>query len=260
MDAALNPALRGRVALVSGAGGGVGRGIALALAQAGAQVIVAARRAVTGEETVHLIHEVGGRALCIETDIANRDQVARTIAAGIDQFGRLDIVIHNAVSGRSGEPVRLEDIDAARLDEEAGIALDGAFHLARAAFPHLRDHGRGRFVVLTSVEGVHGGSVNPVYGLTKAGQRGFVKALAREWGPYRINVHGLTPAALTDSAREHFRRFPEAEAKVTAAIPLGRMGDPQGDIGAAAVALCGDDLHFVTGQIFNVNGGYYTAL
>lgn len=256
----MSDTLQNRVALVSGAGGGVGRGIAQALAAAGARVVVAARRAATGEETVRLIREANGHALCVETDIARRDHVEHAIAAGITEFGRLDIVIHNAVSSLSGVPVRLEDIDAARLDEEAGIALDGAFYLARAAFSHLRDHGRGRFVVLTSVEGVHGGSVNPVYGLTKAGQRGFVKALAREWGPHRINVFGLTPAAMTDSAREHFRRFPEAEARVTAAIPLGRMGDPQGDIGAAAVALCGDDLHFVTGQILNVNGGYYTAL
>lgn len=256
----MNPSLKERIALVSGAGGGVGRGIALALAQAGARIIVAARRAATGLETVRLIREAGGHALCVETDISRRIPVEQAVAAGVAEFGRLDIVVHNAVSGLSGVPVQLEDIDAARLEEEAGIALDGAFFLARAAFPHLRDHGRGRFIVLTSVEGVHGGSVNPVYGLTKAGQRGFVKALAREWGPHRINVYGLTPAALTDSAREHFRRFPDAEARVTAAIPLGRMGDPQSDIGAAAVALCGDDLHFVTGQILNVNGGYYTAL
>lgn len=256
----MSPSLLNRVALVSGAGGGVGRGIALALAQAGARVIVAARRAATGQETIRLIREAGGQALCVETDISRRTPVEKAVAAGVAEFGRLDIVVHNAVSGLSGTPIQLENIDAARLEEEAGIALDGAFFLARAALPHLRDHGRGRFVVLTSVEGVHGGSVNPVYGLTKAGQRGFVKALAREWGPHRINVYGLTPAALTDSAREHFRRFPDAEAKVTAAIPLGRMGNPQSDIGSAAVALCGDDLHFVTGQILNVNGGYYTAL
>lgn len=252
--------LMGRVALVSGAGGGVGRGIALALAAAGARVVIAARRGSTGEQTTDLIRSEGGQALSIETDIAQRRDVERAITAGVSAFGGLDIVVHNATSGYSGVPVRLEDIDDQRLDEEASIALDAAFYLARAAFPHLRDHGRGRFIVLTSVEGIHGGSVNPVYGLTKAGQRGFIKSLAREWGAARILVHGLTPAALTDAANEHFKRFPEARDKLITAIPVGRIGDPREDIGAAAVALCSDLMHYVTGQILNVNGGYYTAL
>lgn len=260
MDVTVTALLHGRTALVSGAGGGVGRGIALALATAGAHIVVAARRETTGSETAALIRQQGGNAICVETDIARREDVENAIARCVEKFGGLDIVVHNATSGFSGAPIALEDINDARLEAEASIALDGAFFLARAAFPHLRDHGHGRFIVLTSVEGVHGGSINPVYGTVKAGQRGFIKSLAREWGQYNILVNGINPAALTDAAEEHFKRFPEALAKVNAAIPLGRMGDPRADIGGAAVALSSDMMRFVTGQIINVNGGFFTAL
>lgn len=252
--------LRGRTAIVTGSGGGVGRGIALALAAEGANVVIAARRAITGEETAALIRGEGGVARCIETDIAQRPAVDALVAQTLSAFGSLDIVVHNATSGLSGVPVALEDIDEARLEAEASVALDAAFYLARAAFPFLRDHTRGRFVVLTSVEAVHGGTMNPTYGTVKAGQRGFIKALAREWGPFGILVNGVNPAALTESAAEYFKRFPDAKETLLGALPLQRIGDPRSDIGAAVVALCSDYTRFVTGQIINVNGGFFTGV
>ena len=102
--------------------------------------------------------------------------------------------------------------------------------------------------------------MNPTYGTVKSGQRGFVKALAREWGPFGILVNGVNPAAMTDSAEEHFKRFPETREKLLAAVPLRRIGDPRNDIGAAVVALCSDYTRFVSGQIINVNGGFFTGV
>lgn len=256
--------LAGRVALVTGAGGGVGRGIALALAAAGAKVVVAARRAATGDETVALIAAAGSeapssQALCIETDIAVRAQVERAVVATVAAFGGLDIVVHNASSGLSGVPVAIEDVDDERWEDESRIALDAVFFLARAAFSHLHVSGHGRFIVLSSVQGIVGGAMNPVYATVKSAQRGFVKALAREWGPSGITVNGINPAAMTPASEEHFRRSAEAYRTTLASIPLGRMGDAQRDIGGAAVALCCDCSAYVTGQIVNVNGGLHTA-
>jgi len=252
--------LKGRTAIVTGAGGGIGRGLACALGLAGANVVIAARRAATGEETAALVREAGGVALAVETDVADRAAVDRMVAAAAQAFGGVDIAIHNASSGLSGKGFKLEEVTDADWDEQCGVALGAAFHLAQATFPYLRDTGRGRFIVFNSSQGLHGGAMNPVYAATKSAQRGFVKALAREWGPYDIVVNAVAPAALTDAAKTYLESDPERSAKAMASFPLGRMGDMRDDIGGAVVALCSDYWRYVTGLTVPVDGGYYTAL
>lgn len=252
--------LKGRVAIVTGAGGGIGRGLAQALALAGAHVVIAARRAATGDETAALIHDEGGSALAIECDVADAAAVQALIDQTAAHYSGLDIVVHNASSGLSGKAFKLSEINAADYAEQAGVALGAAFLLARAAFPHLRDTSRGRFIVLNSSQGLHGGAMNPVYTATKSAQRGFVKALAREWGPYDIVVNAVAPAALTDAAKIYLESDPARSAAAMKSFPLGRMGDMRDDIGAAVVALSSDYWRYVTGLTVPVDGGYYTAL
>jgi NAD(P)-dependent dehydrogenase (short-subunit alcohol dehydrogenase family) len=251
--------LAGRVAIVTGASGGVGRGLARALALAGARIVVAARSPASGAETVAQIEAEGGQGLFVATDVCDADAVRRTVEASVQAFGGLDIVVHNAASTLA-KPTPLEDIDDALWAEQAGVSLDALHHLAHAALPHLRDTGRGRFLVLSSAQGQHGGAMNPAYTALKAAQRGFVKALAREWGPHDIVVNALAPAALTDAARTYLKADPERTREAMKSFPLGRMGDMRDDIGPAAVAMCSDLWRYVTGQTVNVDGGYYTAL
>jgi NAD(P)-dependent dehydrogenase (short-subunit alcohol dehydrogenase family) len=252
--------LKGRVAIVTGAGGGIGRGLACALALAGAKVVVAARRRSTGEETGALVRAEGGEAIVTETDVGARDAIEAMVAQAVAAFGGVDIVIHNASSALSGMAFALEDVNDADWVEQCDTALAAPFHLAKATFPYLRDTGRGRFIILTSSQGLHGGAMNPVYAATKNAQRGFAKALAREWGPHGVVVNAIAPAALTDAARDYLDRNPERAKSAAANFPLGRMGDMRDDIGAAVVAMCSDYWRFVTGQVVNVDGGYYTAL
>jgi NAD(P)-dependent dehydrogenase (short-subunit alcohol dehydrogenase family) len=262
MDGAVSAAglLQARTAIVTGAGGGIGRGLAQALAAAGANVAIAARRAATGDETLALIEREGGRAISVPTDVAKRGDVDAAVAAAVKKFGALDIVIHNASSGQSGIPTKCEDIDAARWDEQYATALDAAYYLAQASFSHLRASGRGRFIILSSAQALHGGAMNPVYAAVKNAQRGMMKALAREWGPSGITVNAIAPAAETDATKEHFARHPQLRAQIVGMIPLRRMGDMRDDIGGAIVALCSDQMRFVTGQLIPVDGGAYTAL
>ena len=252
--------LSGRTAIVTGAGGGIGRGLSLALAAAGAKVVIAARRAETGDETRSLIEAEGGQAICVAGDVAERVQVQRVVDAALLRYGSLDIVVHNASSAQSSVPTACESIDDARFDEQFGVALDAAFHLAQAAFEPLRASGRGRFVILSSAQALHGGAMNPVYAAVKSAQRGMAKALAREWGPHGITVNAIAPASETDATKAYFERNPQIRERIVGTIPLRRMGDMRADIGGAVVALCSDLMGFVTGQMIPVDGGAYTAL
>ena len=189
-----------------------------------------------------------------------RGQVISAVADSIAQFGGLEIVIHNASSGLAGKPAKLDEITDAMWNEQCGVGLDATYYLAHAALPYLRDHGRGRFLVMSSSQGLHGGAMNPAYPAVKNAMRGLVKALAREWGRYGILVNAVAPAALTDAAAAYFDRNPEMRANIMRSIPLGRLGDSRSDIGAAVVAMCSDHWRYVTGLTIPVDGGNYSAL
>ncbi|WP_250961751.1 SDR family NAD(P)-dependent oxidoreductase [Pseudomonas sp. CG7] len=252
--------LEGKTALITGAGGGVGRGIALAMAEVGANVGIAARRGSTGEDTAQLSRAEGGQALAIETDVTRLDDVCRAVDAAVEQFGRLDILVHNATHGASGHPKRLEDFSDGDWDEQLAVDLAGAHHCALTAFDALSANGSGRLILLCSSFGLHGASLNPAYAAIKGGIRGLTKALAREWGPNGVTVNAISPSALTSGAAAFFAMNPSLRDRYIANFPLGRMGSEREDVGRAVAALCGDGMGYVTGQIIQVDGGLYTAV
>jgi 3-oxoacyl-[acyl-carrier protein] reductase len=252
--------LRGRVALVTGAGQGVGRGIALALAAAGAAVVVAARRAATGEPVAEAVRGRGVDGLCVETDVADRGAVERTVATTVERFGGLDIVVHNAFSGRASTPHRLAEVDVELWDEFSQTAMWASLHCARAAFPHLAGTGRGRLVLLTSPAGVEGSAAVPLYAAVKGAQRALAKSLAREWGPHAITVNCLAPLAVSPALDRALVENPNLRPALEARTPLGRLGDPEHDIGTIAAFLAGDGAGYITGQTIVCNGGSFTGL
>ena len=253
--------LAGRVAFVTGAGGGIGRGIAQALAAAGAAVAVTGRRRSTCDDTVKLIEAEGGVALALEVDVGDATLVQRGVEATVQRWGRLDIVVQNANAGMdSAVPVDLEAITEADWYAQARVAWDGNLHCAQAALPHLKASGHGRFIVLGSAFGLHGAAMNPVYSALKGGDRGFVKSLAREWGAHGITVNAIEPAAATEPTEIFFAQNPAVRDAYLRMFPLGRMGAPRADIGRVVVALCSDLMGYVSGQNLPVDGGLYTAL
>lgn len=253
--------LSGKVALVTGAGGtGIGRGSSLALASAGASVVVTARRIEAAQATAEVITGEGGVALALALDVSDRAAVEKAVAATVERFGRLDILIQNAVHGGSAHGEALEDQSVETMREHGAVALDGAFYLARAAFPHLKASGEGRMIFFTSLRGVAGGGANPIYAAHKGALRGLTKSLAREWGRHGITVNAIAPASMSDAALNYFEANPGVREMIEANVPMRRMGDGRADIGGAIVALASPLCGYVTGQTVFVDGGGYTAL
>lgn len=251
--------LKGKTAIITGAGGGIGRGLALEMASAGANVVIAARRGATGDETAAMVVAEGGSALSVQTDVTDFNQVKKMVEAAISHFGAVDTVIHNATHGLSGVPAQLESIGDEAWDQQVAVDLLGAHHLARASFPSLKAAGNGRVLLFCSTFGHHGAAMNPTYAAIKGALRGFTKALAREWGQYGITVNAIAPSALTEPAEAFFAQAPEIKAAYLRNFPLGRIGRVREDIGRAVVAICSDDFSYITGQVIQVDGGLYTA-
>jgi NAD(P)-dependent dehydrogenase (short-subunit alcohol dehydrogenase family) len=251
-------ALAARSILVTGAGRGLGRGIALACAAAGARVVVASPRE-NGAETAAEIEARGGSAAWTRCDATVATDVEAAVAAAVERNSGLDVVIHNAISRRSSEPVRLEDVDDALWQDHASVSLRGAYYCARAAFPHLRRR-RGRLIVMTSPAGIEGSAMLPVYGTVKGALRGFAKSLAREWAPFGVTVNAISPLAETPAMTSAYEKDPTLEARLARAVPMGHLGDPEVEVGPAVVFLASDGAGYITGQTLAVDGGRFMTL
>ncbi len=251
--------LEGRTALITGAGQGIGLGIAEAMAAAGANVVLAVRRREVGEAALEKIRAEGGQGLVAIADAASMEQMQAAVDLTVATFGGLDIAIHNANNPSSALPIALEAVTDEDWQAQSSVAHGGAFVLAKAAYPHLKKSGHGRYILLASAFGLHGAGMNPIYSALKGADRGFVKALAREWGPDLINVLAIVPAAATPPTEVFFNQFPEIRDKYLANFPLGRMGRPREDIGEGVVALCSDRYGYINGQTVPMDGGLFTA-
>jgi 3-oxoacyl-[acyl-carrier protein] reductase len=251
--------LAGRTAVVTGAGQGVGLGIARAMANEGANVVIAARRAETGEPAASEIRERGGEACCIVTDVTRGADVEACVTATVERYGSLEIMVHNAYRGAS--PHRLEDATIEVWEQNSRTAVWGSLYSARYGFPYLRAAGtRGRLILITSPAGIEGSANIPLYSPVKAAQRAMTKSLSREWGGHGITVNAIAPVAETPALAGFFAENPVAKQRVEARASLRRIGDPERDIGGVAVFLASDEGGYVTGQTIVCDGGSFMGL
>ncbi|BBY74261.1 short-chain dehydrogenase [Mycolicibacterium parafortuitum] len=250
--------LTGSTAMVTGAGAGVGRGIATALAADGAHVIVATR-SETGRAVADEISARGHHATWARCDVTDAASVTATVDLALATTGRLDAVIHNATSNVSSRPHNLADVDRVLWADHFSVSLSGAHHCAAAAFAALQRRG-GTFLVMTSPAGIEGSATLPLYATMKGALRGFAKSLAREWAPHGITVNVVSPLAYSPAMTAAITAEPAMEERLSRRIPLGRIGDPERDIGAAVAFLVGPRARYVTGQTLGVDGGHYTNL
>jgi len=245
--------------LVTGATGGVGRGVALACAQAGWSVWIAARREAEGNAVAAELDAAGGIGHFVHCDVGNRDSAEAAVAAAITKDGRLDGVVHNATSGLSPVPVVLADVTLDDLQDHVNVALRALHALAAASFDALAAS-RGSLLLMTSEAGFEGKARLSPYAGVKGAQRGFARALAREWGRDGVRVNSIAPLASTPAMERAFEMDPAMADRVLGRNPLRRLGDSTEDIGRAARFLLSDDARYVTGHTLMVDGGSCPAV
>lgn len=246
--------LDGRVVVVTGASKGVGRGVARYLAGRGAKLVVSARGQAGIEDLSAELTELGTPHVARASDAANRDACFSLVAAGVDAFGTIDGVVANAVT--SNAPVGVEDLRDADLDVPFDAGVKGTVWLMQAAFPIMREQGRGRIVTLGSNAALEGVATYAAYSAAKEAIRAITRTAATEWGRYGITVNCVCPV----SVRHHTPGLddPEALAKFERSFsrqPVPRDGRLEEDIAPVVGFLLSDASAFVTGQTMMADGG-----
>lgn len=245
--------LDGQVAIVTGAAQGIGLGIARRLAGAGAAVLVTDLNPDGEAVATALTDDFGVEAAFLATDVRQKDQAQAMVAAAVSAFGRIDILVNNAWGGGGFGP--LEDKTDDEIARGLEVALWGSHWAMQAAFPRFRDQGRGRIVTLASLNGVNAHPYTAEYNVAKEAVRALTRTAAREWAKHGITANIVCPAAVTP-AYEGFRQAaPENAADLLKQNPMGRMGDPEADIGGVVVFLASDDAQYLTGNTLFVDGG-----
>jgi NAD(P)-dependent dehydrogenase (short-subunit alcohol dehydrogenase family) len=243
--------LAGKVAIVTGGGKGIGRAIALGLADSGAKVMIAARTQSEIEAVANEIRSRGGEATSRVTDVSISEQVDALVAATLEAFGRIDILINNAARSFLRPLLELREDG---FDKIFNTNVKGTFLLSRAVARVMKDQGGGKIVNITTVGAVRGGVMMGVYHASKAAVKMLTMCMAAEWAPYNISVNAVGPGL----TRTHFSQpiwgNPEIERQIVMRIPKGRLAEPE-DIVGAVLFLCSDSAGFITGQSIYVDGG-----
>jgi len=242
--------LKGRAAVVTGAGSGIGRAISLQLAKDGAAVSVWDLNAVGAKETVAMIASMAGRAMACETDVSSADAIASALANTHSDFGPVTILVNNAaITGM----IPFLDMTEELWDRMMRINLKGPFLCTKAIIPDMLAAGWGRIVNISSSSAQMGVAKMAHYVTSKAGIIGFTKSLAMEYADKGITVNNIPPGYIdTPMLRATARDF---EGTV-ASSPMKRAGKPE-DIAAACSYLVSEAAGYVTGQTISVNGGRY---
>ena len=242
--------LAGRVAVITGGGGGIGRATAQRFAAEGAAVCIADVNAEAGQSAADSIDEAGGgQARFVQADVTQLDAAQRLMQEVADAFGQVDILVNNAGITRDAT---LRKMTEEQFDQVVEVNLKGVFCCTKAAAPLLADSEAGRILNAASVVGRYGNFGQTNYVATKAGVIGMTKTWARELGRDGTTVNAVAPGFIETPMVE---TVPE---KVLDGLrdrtPLGRLGRPE-DIAAAYAFLASDDAAFITGAVLGVDGG-----
>lgn len=244
--------LNNKVALVTGGGQGVGQGIAFALADAGASVSVLGRTQEKLDATVQEIERRGGRALALTCNIKDADSMAACVSQTVDQLGGLNILVNNAQEVPLGS---LDDIE----DEKFQAGLDSGplavFRMMRLCHPHM-SKGDSIINLASSASRRWDASGYGMYGAVKEAVRQLTRTAACEWGKEGIRTNAILPLAKSPGMEWWTQEYPDQYAEFVETLPMGYVGECEGDIGRFVATLCGEGCRYINGQSIAVDGGH----
>lgn len=248
--------VKDKVAIVTGGGGAIGRETSKLLATEGAKVMVADLNTEEANKVVDEIKALGHKALAIDLDTTKVDKAEQLAKATLDNFGQIDILV-NVVGGSAGPFIKTKlgffaQSNKERWEEIVNLNLLGTFNCTRAVINHMIERRSGKIVSIASTSGVIGMQKAAEYSAAKAGIIGFTKALAKEVGPYGINVNCVSPGVVgTPRVLEMAK---ELIPEWTKGIKLGRLAKPE-EIASVVFFLVSEESSYITGQNIVVDGG-----
>ena len=241
-----------RVALVTGSSRGIGSAIAIELAKRGINIVINNDKdPQEGLEAVDEINKTGQRAIYIQADVSDPDQVKKMIEKIIDEFGRIDIVINNAGITRDK---MLENMDIEHWNRVISVNLTGTFNCTKSAIKYMKKQGSGKIINISSISAETGNIGQSNYSASKGGVISFTKTVAKEYARDGIIVNVIAPGFIETKMLE---TIPEkVMQKILDQIPLGRLGKPE-EVAKLVRFLASEDANYITGQVININGGIF---
>lgn len=246
--------LKGKVAIVTGAGKGIGEATSLALADAGASVVLAGIRDESIGKVRDEILRKGGKAITVRTNVAVWEDAEKMARTALEKYGRIDILVNNAgvdKIDKEGRQFTVEDIEDADWDMVLGVNLKGEFHCAKAVIPAMTEQKWGRIVNVSSSLGITAGFGTAPYCASKAGIINLTKLLARQLGPHNVCVNCVAPGLVLTPMQQYTPR--EQIEMVARMVPLRKVCEAS-DVAHVILFFCSEPL-LVTGQTLVVDGG-----
>ena len=245
--------LDGKVAIVTGGSRGLGRIMAEGLAQAGAHVVISARKREACEESAKTIRATGAQCLALRCDVTEPQEVRTLVGSTLEHFGRVDVLVNNA--GYAWE-APLEEVTPEQWDHTFAVNATGTFLCCREAGREMIEQRSGKIINILSVAGM--ASVDPAladsvpYSASKGALAALTRDLARKWCRYKINVNGIAPGYFSTKMSRYL--IEHRRDALMRSIPMGRLGEPD-EIKGVAVFLASPAADYITGQILAVDGG-----
>lgn len=248
--------LQGKVAIVSGASRGIGRAIALRYARSGAKVVVSSRK-LEGVQAVALeIQAAAGEALPVQAHVGDAQAIETLVARTLETYGQVDILVNNAATNPHFGPILTAD--EGQWDKTFDTNTLGVFRACKAVAGHMQAQGGGKIINTVSVTGIQPAPGLGLYGVTKAAVIMLTKVLALELGHANIQVNAIAPGVIKTRMSQVLWDTPAIAEPLLQRLPLGHFGEPE-DIAGLALYLASPASDYVTGAIFNVDGGMQVA-